>query len=161
MDDVPSDLVIVAADHPSLDDAITSFGAELRAETRYFGRRGQRAARPSPTLVDRLTTPGCANRLAGMIGGRIVAVAAVDDDAADGPELLIAVAADWRGQGLALELGQAIVARATERGLRRIVLRTSSRSSDVLDAGRQLGLDPVELGPGRLALVRQLAATPA
>ena len=160
MDDVPSDLVIVAADHPSLDDAITSFGAELRAETRYFGRRGQRAARPSPTLVDRLTTPGCANRLAGMIGGRIVAVAAVDDDAADGPELLIAVAADWRGQGLALELGQAIVARATERGC--------DGSSCAPALGPPTCSTPAassvstrQLGPGRLALVRQLAATPA
>ena len=37
MDDAPSDLWIVAADHPSLDDAIAAFGAELRAETRYFG----------------------------------------------------------------------------------------------------------------------------
>ena len=161
MDDAPCDLLIVAADHPSLDDAIAAFGAELRAETRYFGRRGQRAARPSPTLVERLTTPGCANRLAGMIGGQIVAVAAVDDRAADGPELLIAVAAAWRGQGLALQLGRAIVARATERGFDRVVLRTSHRSSDVLDAGRQLGLDPVEVAPGQLALVRQLVPQPA
>ena len=37
MDDAPPDLLIVAADHPSLDDAIAAFGAELHAETRYFG----------------------------------------------------------------------------------------------------------------------------
>ncbi|CAN5646452.1 hypothetical protein BH18ACT2_BH18ACT2_04730 [soil metagenome] len=161
MDKRHPELVIVAADHPSLDDAIGEFGAELRAETRYFGLRGQRAARPSPALVRRLTTTGSRNRLAGLIGGRIVAVAAVDDDAVDGPELLIAVAADWRRHGLALALGREIVARATERGLERIVLRISHRSSDVLKAGRQLGLDAVDLGRGRVALVRQLVPQPA
>jgi len=107
MDKRHPELVIVAADHPSLDDAISEFGAELRAETRYFGLRGQRAARPSPALV------------------------------------------------------REIVARATERGLERIVLRISHRSSDVLKAGRQLGLDAVDLGRGRVALVRQLVPQPA
>jgi GNAT superfamily N-acetyltransferase len=161
MDDRNPELLIVAADHPSLDDSIAAFGAALRAETRYFGRRGQRAARPSPCLVDRLTNPGCRNRLAGVIGGEIVAVAAVDDHASDGPELLIAVAAEWRRRGLALALGREIVARATERGLERIVLRTSYRSSDVLEAGRELGLEAIDLGRGRLALVRQLVTQPA
>lgn len=161
MDERHPELVIVAADHPSLDDAVAEFAAGLLAETRYFGRRGLKAARPSPALVRRLTTAGCRNRLVGLIGGRIVAVAAVDDDALDGPELLIAVAADWRRRGLALALGREIVARATERGLERIVLRTSRRSSDVLDAGRELGLEAVDLGRGHLALVRQLVPQPA
>lgn len=150
------DVLVVAADHPSLDGAIASFGAELRAEPRYFGRRGQRAARPSPWLVERLTTPGCRHRLAGMIDGNVAAVAALDDDAPDGPELLIAVAAPWRQQGLAFALGREIVARATERGLQRIVLRTSYKSSDVRQAGYDLGLEPVDLGRGCLALVRRL-----
>jgi GNAT superfamily N-acetyltransferase len=160
MEDRSPDLVIVAADHPSLDGAIAALGSALRAETRYFGRRGQQAARPSPILVERLTTAVCRNRLAGMVAGEVVAVAAVDDDAPDGPELLIAVARKWRGRGLALALGRELVARATQRGLERIVLRTSHRSSDVLEAGRQLGLEAIDLGRGRLALVRQLVPQP-
>lgn len=108
--DHPLELVIVAADHPSLGSAVEAFGATLRAESRYFGERGRRAGRPSPALVRRLTTPGCPNRFAGMIAGRIVALAAVDDDVIDGPRLLIAVVADWRGNGLARALGRQILA---------------------------------------------------
>ena len=149
-------LVIVSADHPSLDEAVATFGAALRAETRYFGRRGERAARPVPSLVRRLTDPLHDLRLAGLIDGEIVAMAAIDDDAAEGPDLLIAVAEPWRRQGVALAVGREIVARATEDGRQRVVLRTSYRSSDIRDAGDALGLETFDLGRGRLALVRRL-----
>lgn len=150
------DLTVVTADHPSLDRAVEAFGAALLAEPRYFGRRGQQADRPTSRLVRRLVTLSSSLRLAGLIDGEIVAMAAIDDRAVDGPELLIAVAAPWRGQGLALAIGRAIVGRATQHGLDRVVLRTTYRSSDVLEAGHALGLEAVDLGRGRLALVRQL-----
>lgn len=159
----PPELVVVTADHPSLDPAVEVFASALRAESRYFGRRGDEAARPVPSLVRRLTSPGhdhCDLRVAGLIDGEIVAMAAIDEQAPEGPELLIAVAAPWRRRGLALAVGQELVRRATQRGLERIVLRTSRRSSDVHEAGLALGLELVELGPGRQALVRQLERQP-
>ena len=153
--DLPQ-LVVVSADHPSLEGAAAAFGAALRAETRYFGRRGERAARPDAVPGAPAHGPVANLRLAGLIDGDIVAMAAIDDEAVDGPELLIAVAEPWRGQGVALAIGREIVARATEDGRQRVVLRTCYRSSDIREAGDALGLETFDLGRGRLALVRRL-----
>ena len=60
------------------------------------------------------------------------------------------------GQGVALSLGRALVARALDRGLRHVVLRTSHRPSDLREVGRELGFEVFDLGRGRIDLVRRL-----
>lgn len=148
--------VVVAAAHPSLDDAVHRFCDELRAETRYFGRRGAASPKPTPSLVRRLESSEPAIELAALVDGRIIGLARIDDATTAGPELLIAVAQAWRGRGVALALGQEIVARAHRVGVPRIVLRTSYRGSDVRELGNALGFQVFDLGRGRLDLVRSL-----
>jgi GNAT superfamily N-acetyltransferase len=146
--------VVAAPAHPSLDGAIVRFCDDLRAETRWFGRRGTAASKPSLTLVRRLAAPSPGLRLAAVHEGAIVGVARIDVEAPAGPELLVAVAAPWRGRGVALALGQAIVARAHDAGIERVVLHTSYRSAELRDLGAALGFRVVDLGSGRLDLIR-------
>lgn len=155
--------VVVSATHPSLDDAIHRFCDALRAETRYFGRRGAAAPKPTPSLVRRLESRDPAIELAAFADGDIIGVARIDDQAPDGPELLLAVAAPWRGRGVALALGREVVARAHQAGVARIVLRGSHRGTDLRELGAVLGFEVFDLGRGRLVLVRKLepASRPA
>lgn len=148
--------LVVAASHPSVDDAVRDFCSSLRAETRYFGRRGAAAPKPTPSLVRRLESSEPAIALAAFVDGEIIGLARIDETASDGPELLIAVARPWRGQGVALALGLAIVARAHGAGVPRVVLRTSVCGTDVRELGNGLGFHVVDLGRGRLDLVRIL-----
>ncbi len=148
--------VLVAAAHPSLDDAVRCFCNALRAETRWFGRRGASAPKPTPSLVRRLESPTAAITIAAMVGGEVIGLARIDDEAPEGPELLIAVACAWRGRGVALELGQAIVARAHRAGIPRIVMRSSYRGSDLQEIGTALGFQVFDLGRGRVDLIRSL-----
>ncbi len=149
--------VMVAPAHPSLDGAVRRFCDELRAETRYFGRRASAAPKPAASLVRRLGAPAPGIGVAALVEGELVGLARIDDDAPGGPELLVAVARSWRGRGVALALGQEIVARAHRAGMARIVLRTSYRRSDLRELGDALGFQVVDLGQGRLDLVRRLA----
>ena len=93
--------VVVAPAHPSLDGAIVRFGDDLRAETRWFGRRGAAGPKPSSALVRRLVGTAPGPRLAAVLDGEIIGLARIDLDAPAGPELLIAVAAPWRRRALA------------------------------------------------------------
>ena len=68
-----------------------------------------------------------------MEGGRVVGVARVDITG----ELLIAVSADRRGDGIGTTLCHAAVQRAACAGQRRVVLRTTRRhgaTEFILDA---------------------------
>jgi GNAT superfamily N-acetyltransferase len=148
--------LMVATAHPSLDDAIRRFCAELRAESRYFGRRGAAAPKPARSSIRRLESSEPAIEIAAVVDGAVIGLARLDDAAPAGPELLIAVAQAWRGRGVALALGREIVARARGAGVPRIVLRTSHRRSDLRELGNALGFQVFDLGRGRVDLVRSL-----
>lgn len=148
--------IVAAPAHPSLDGAIVRFGDALRNETRWFGRRGASSPKPTLALIRRLesTEPGL--RLAAVHDGEIVGLARIDHTAACGPELLVAIAEPWRRRGVALALGRAVVARAHASGLERIVLHTSYRGVELRGVGAALGFQVVDLGRGRLDLIRTL-----
>jgi GNAT superfamily N-acetyltransferase len=147
--------IVAAPAHPSLDGAIVRFCDALRAETRWSAQRSS-SRTSSPSLARRLAagTPGL--RLAAVHDGEIVGVARIDSMATCGPELLIAVAAAWRGRGIARSLGQDIVARAHAAGVERIVLHTDRRHGELRDLGAALGFQVVDLDRGRIDLLRTL-----
>ncbi|HEU4839800.1 MAG TPA: GNAT family N-acetyltransferase [Ilumatobacteraceae bacterium] len=146
--------VVAAPAHPSLDGAIVRFCDDLGAETRRFGGRGADAPAPSLALVRRLGAAAPGMRLAAVHDGAIVGLARIDVEAPAGPELLVAVAAPWRRRGVARALGHAIVARAHDAGIERVVLHTSYRSAELGDLGAALGCRVVDLGCGRVDLIR-------
>jgi len=158
--------VLVAPGHPSLDGALGRFCDELRAEPRWFGRKADHAARPSAVLVRRLAADGPAIRLAAVSDGELIGLARIDlgGPSSDvrslgshgGAELLVAVAAPWRRMGVALALGREVVARAHVIGIPRIVMRTSYRGAELRELGASLGFQVVDLGQGRIDLVRML-----
>jgi GNAT superfamily N-acetyltransferase len=149
----PTPLLIAAPDHPALDAALARFADELRGESRYFGQRGRESRKPSPSLVRRLVTPVPGVRLAAVVDGRIVGLARVDAAAADGPDLLIALVADWRGRGLARMLTTEVLERASASGYPRLVLHSSRRSPALRALAHALGFEVVDLGRGRLDLI--------
>jgi GNAT superfamily N-acetyltransferase len=151
--------VFVAPAHPSLDGAVGRFCDELRVETRYFGRRAAAAPKPAASLIRRLESPVPGIALAALVDGQLIGLARIDEHAVGGPELLVAVAGPWRKQGVALALVTEIVARAHRAGMSRIVLRTCYRASELRQLGDALGFQVVDLGQGRLDLVRWLAPT--
>jgi GNAT superfamily N-acetyltransferase len=146
--------VLVAPGHPSLDGAIERFCERLRAETRWFGRRGADCPKPAPSLIRRLASHEPGIRLAAVVDGEIIGLARIDVGAA-APELLVAVDATWRRRGVALALGRAVVARAHDAGFERIVLRTSERGDRLRELAAALGFEVVDLGQG-LDLIRVL-----
>ena len=58
--------------------------------------------------------------------------------------------------GVALALGREVVARAHVIGIPRIVMRTSYRGTELRELGASLGFQVVDLGQGRIDLVRML-----
>jgi GNAT superfamily N-acetyltransferase len=148
--------IVAAPAHPSLDGAIIRFCDALRNETRWLGQRGALSSKPAPSLIRRLEADEPGLRLAAVHDGEIVGVARIDTTAACGPELLVAVAEPWRRRGVALALGRAIVGRAHLVGIERIVVRTSSRGAEIREVGAALGFRVVDLGGGRVDLVRAL-----
>jgi GNAT superfamily N-acetyltransferase len=144
--------VVVAAAHPSLDDAVHRFCDALRDEHRLIGRRGAATA-PMTALARRLEAPGPDITLAAMCDGEIIGLARIDHSAPDGPDLLIAVAAPWRRRGVAMFLGRALVARAHAAGVPRIVVRTGGRGTDLRGLAHELGFEVFDLGRGQLDLV--------
>ena len=148
--------VLVAPGHPSLDGAVARFCDELRAETRWFGRKADHAARPSAVLVRRLAADGPGIRLAAVHDGELIGLARIDLSGPSGAELFVAVAAPWRRMGVALALGREVVARAHASGIPRIVMRTSYRGPSSASSGASLGFQVVDLGHGRVDLVRML-----
>lgn len=152
IDDLP--LIVAAPAHPSLDGAVVRFADALRTETRWFGRRGVHASKPTPSLIRRLTANGPGLRLAAVHVGEIIGLVRIDLESPAGPELLVAVVEPWRRRGVALELVRAVVGRAGEAGMERLTMRTASRCADLRRLGRGVGFAAVDLGGGRVDLVR-------
>jgi N-acetylglutamate synthase-like GNAT family acetyltransferase len=96
-------------------------------------------------------------RLAAVTDGEIVGLGAIDVTAACGPELVVAVAEPWRGQGVAGVIAQVLVQRADAAGVERIVMHTNGPSAGVRSLGAALGFQLVDLGAGRLDLLRMLS----
>src|SRR5688572_19860649 len=110
------DIHVVDALHPSLDDELDRFFDELHDEPRYFGPSASENPKPFRSLVEALRQRDGIT-LAAMEGGRVVGIARVDTSG----ELLIAVTADRRGNGIGTTLGHAAVQRAACVGHRRVV----------------------------------------
>ena len=146
--------VVAAPCHPSLDGAIDRFCDGLRVETRWFGRRAATCTKPAPSLIRRLASREPGIRLAAVVHGEIIGLARIDLGSASAPELLVAVAGPWRRQGVALALGRAVVERAQEAGIDRIVLRTSERGVALRELAVELGFEVVDLGHGSVQLIR-------
>lgn len=104
-------LLVIAVDHPSLRGAVQRFFDELRSEHRC-SRPGATPARfPCATVIERLEASQ-ARRLGAMLGGRLIAIAAVDDDGA----VSIAVVEDHRRRGVADVLMRVVAERAQAMG---------------------------------------------
>ena len=141
--------VLAAPGHPSLDGAVARFCDDLRAESRWFGRKADHAPRPSAALVRRLAADGPGIRLAAVHDGELIGLARIDLSGPGGAELLVAVAESWRRQGR--RPGPRSRGRGARpcRGIPRIVMRTSYRGSELRDLGASLGFQVVDLGHGR------------
>ncbi len=105
----PAPLLITAVDHPSLHGQLDEFLGQLRAERACSGRGSGRT--PFPALIEQLAAPRML-RLGVMTGGRLVAVAAVDNDGATA----VAVLAPFRRRGFANELMEVVIARTAAIG---------------------------------------------
>jgi len=103
--------LVIAVDHPSLDGALQTFLDELRSESGRTGRGPSSGRTPSTELIDRLGAPRTM-RLGIVAGGRLVAVASVDNDGS----VALAVARDQRRRGFANELMEVVSARASAIG---------------------------------------------
>lgn len=148
--------IVVAAAHPSLDGAVRRCCDTLRTEIAFVGRRGAISSTFMTALVGRLEASTPDITLAAVADGEVIGLARIDEAAPAGPDLIIAVAAPWRGQGVAMALGRAIVARAHAVGIPRIVVRTSRRGAELHGLADALGFQAFDLGHGRLDLVRSL-----
>src|SRR3954453_10802786 len=148
METAPKDIQVVDAMHPSLDVELDRFFEELRDERRYFGPSASDNPKPFRSLVESLRG-GDGIKLAAMKRGRVVGVARVDA----GGELLIAVTADRRGNGIGTTLGHAAVQRAACLGHRRVVLRTSRRHRAARRVGEHLGGTQVHRTRGKTEFV--------
>jgi len=98
--------LVIAVDHPSLDGALQRFLDDLRDEQRFFGRRSAACRKPFPSLIEHLTAKRTM-RLGVLHHRRVIALASVDNDGA----VALAVAADFRRQGV----GEELMATLTER----------------------------------------------
>ncbi len=154
-----TDTIVVAADHPSLDDQVATFVESVRDEPRYFGPTARRNPKPFPSLLTELQQRG-GFRLAAMTDGRITGLVRVDDNGG----VFIAVLAEHRGRGTGTLLLGAAIARAARLRFGRLELRSTRRSGAMRRLGDRLGCTAVDLGRGRVDLllpVPTLAMLPA
>lgn len=146
---IATDIVIAAADHPSLDDTVDDLLLELRAEPRYFGPAADPDADTSlPALVDDLGRPG-AIRLVALACDRVVGIARVDE----GGDVVLAVGRGHRNRGIGTALLAATIHRAEQVGFTRLVLSAAHRSPAVCRAADRVGAIAVDHGDGRLDLI--------
>lgn len=153
---LPSDLLVVAADHPALDRDIAGFLDALRDERRFFGPSARTNPAPFPSLIERLARRD-GFRLAAVECGRVVGLLRVDGAG----EVTIAVAADRRGRGVGTVLGRAAIERARSMHYPRLVIRSTRRSRAARRVGEALGCRVVDGAHGRTDLVIDLAAAGA
>jgi len=146
--------IVVAAAHPSLAGAVRHFCDTLRAEAALVGPPSLTPSTALIALVHRLEASTPDITLAAMSDGDVIGLARIEEAAPAGPELIVAVAARRRRQGVAMALGRAIVARAHAAGVPRIVVRTSRHGDDLHGLADVLGCRAFDLGHGRLDLVR-------
>lgn len=139
-------VLIVALDHPSVIDAVDRFADDLRNEQRFFGRRS--TAAPFPSLINRLTSAD-GLRMGAQVDGRLVAMARVDHRG----DTSIAVVASARDQGIGRELLTAVLRRAGEIGMGRLVLRSSQRSRSMAALGTSIGATTIDQGCGRVDFI--------
>jgi GNAT superfamily N-acetyltransferase len=130
-------LLLVAADHPSLEGAILDFAARLRAERRWFGPGAAANPKPSASLVDRLGRTGDGPGAAAVLDGVVVAVCRIDRAG------IVSIAVDpaHRGLGIGAGLLRRTIDRAQRDGIDRLVLRTSRRSRAAHRLAAQLGFE--------------------
>lgn len=143
-----NEIHVVDGLHPSLDDQLDRFFDELHDEPRYFGPSASDNPKPFRSLVESLRRRD-GIKLAAVECGRVVGVARVDA----GGELLIAVTADRRGNGIGTTLGHAAVQRAAFLGQRRVVLRTTRRHRAARRVGERLGGTQIERHAGRTEFI--------
>lgn len=151
---VAGDIVVVAADHPSLADDIDAFLDRVQREQRFFGPSARSNPKPFRSLMASMRERG-GFRMAAVECGRIVGLARVDRFG----ELFLVIGAEHRGRGVGTALGRAMAERARDLGHRRLVLRTSGRSRAARRIGDQLGAVVVDLGRGRTELIVELLPT--
>jgi GNAT superfamily N-acetyltransferase len=144
--------VLAAPEHPSLDGAFGRFCAALGDELRRTGPSGASA----PSLIRRLGPSATGLRLAAAHDGEILGLASIEATAPHGPELLVAVVERCRRQGVGGALGQALVARAGAMGVERIVVHTNRPNPALRALGAGVGFQVVDVGAGRLDLIRTL-----
>jgi ribosomal protein S18 acetylase RimI-like enzyme len=119
----PEQQLIIAVEHPSLHGLLGVFLEELRNE-RGCNRVGPNRGRsPYPELIDRLGAPAMM-RLGVLHGGRLIAVAAVDNDGA----VALAVSAEFRRRGIANDLIDVLTERAAAIGYPPLHRYTPSRA---------------------------------
>lgn len=109
MDTAP--LLVTAVDHPSLSGALDRFLDELRAERPCAGRGPATGRTPYPALIDQLAAPKMM-RLGVVLAGRLIAVAAVENNGA----VAVAVAKDHRRRGIANALMEVVADRSAAIG---------------------------------------------
>lgn len=107
----PAPLLITAVDHPSLLGALNRFLDELRAERPCAGRGPATGRTPYPALIERLAAPRMM-RLGVVVSGRLIAVAALDNEGA----VAVAVVKDHRRRGVANSLMEVVAERAAAVG---------------------------------------------
>ena len=143
--------LIVAADHPSLAGDIDEFLTRLQVERRYFGPTASSRPKPSRTLLASLRQRG-GFRMAIFVESQVVGLARIDGAG----ELFLAVAPEYRNEGLGTELGRAMVERARQLHYTRLVMRSSHRSGAVRRVGDELGCVVVDGRHGRTEFILDL-----
>ena len=149
-----TEALIVAADHPSLAGDIDEFLTRLQLEQRFFGPTANTRPKPSRPLIAALRERG-GFRMALFVDERIVGLARIDGAG----ELFLAVAPEYRGDGLGTELGRAMATRARQLHYTRIVMRTSRRTSAARRVGEELGCVVIDVGQGRTEFILDLLPT--
>ncbi len=142
------DVIIAAADHPSLDEGVADFLAGLRAEQRYFGPTARNNPKPFPSVIDGLGQSH-GFRLAAVGRDRVVGAVRVDPAG----DVLLAVQMGRRNRGIGTALLTAAIERAGAGSWSRLVIRTSHRSSAVKRAAEHVGAVAVDVGRGRVDLI--------
>ena len=153
---IDPDVIVAAADHPSLDEGVADFLTSLRCEPRYFGPTARTSPKPFPSLVDSLGQRG-AFRFAAVGYDRVVGLVKIDHDG----DVVVAVDRGRRRRGIGSHLLETATVHAEMFGFSRLVLRTTHRSEAVRRTADRVGAIAVDQGRGRLDLILQARSTRA